>query len=68
MQTNKKPNLADAQLAALKLLLLPDDDDRLTESDLEFLRSDLVGDLLSGKWPTVLRWTSYGKEKTNHGK
>ena len=59
---NKKPTLADAQLAALKLLLLPDDEGRLTASDKEFLRSDLVGELLYGKWPTVLRWASYGKQ------
>jgi len=58
----KKYTLADAQEAAARLFLLPDDDSKMTESDLDFLRSDLVGELLAGKWPTVFRWTSYGKQ------
>jgi hypothetical protein len=60
MQTPKHTP-ADAREAALRLLLLPDSDDELTQADLEFLRSDLVGDLLSGKWPQAFRWASYGK-------
>ena len=57
----KRPNLADARLAVVKLLLLPEAYDDLTETDLEFLRSDLVGQILNGKWPTVLRWKGYGE-------
>jgi|HubBroStandDraft_6_1064221.scaffolds.fasta_scaffold2254956_2 hypothetical protein len=57
----KKHTLADAHEAALRLVLLPDED-ALTESDLDFLRSDLVGELLEGKWPEAFRWTSYGKQ------
>ena len=58
----KKHTLAAARSAALRLLLLPDDDSALTESDLDFLRSDLVGELLSGRWPTAFRWTSMGNK------
>jgi hypothetical protein len=61
-QNKKTPILADARLAAMKLLLLPEGYNALTESDLDFLRSDLVGDLLAGRWPTVFKWTSYGKQ------
>jgi len=62
MQTKKTPTLADARSAALRLLLLPDDDNELTQADLEFLRSDLVGELLEGRWPQAFRWTSYGQQ------
>ena len=58
----KKYTLDDAQLAAAKLFLLPDDDSKFTKADWEFLRSDLVGELLDGKWPQAFRWTSYGKQ------
>jgi len=56
----KKHTLADAHEAALRLLLLPGED-AMTKSDLEFLCSDLVGEILEGKWPEAFRWTSYGK-------
>jgi hypothetical protein len=58
----KKYTLAEAQEAAAKLFLFPDNPD---ESDLEFLKSDLVGQLLEGKWPTAFRWTSLGGTKPN---
>ena len=42
----KSPSPADIKLAILRLLALPDDDEKLTESDLAFLRSDLVRTVL----------------------
>ncbi|PYJ46857.1 MAG: hypothetical protein DME50_13125 [Verrucomicrobia bacterium] len=57
----KPHTLADAHEAALRLILLPDDPD-LTTADLDFLRSDLVGELLEGRWPRAFRWTSYRKQ------
>ena len=56
---NKKPNLADAKLAVVRLLLLPEDYNDLTKEEIEFLRSDLVGEILSGQWPTVFIWRSF---------
>lgn len=63
MNKEPKPNLADARMAALRLILLPDKYEDLTESDRSFLRSGIVGDLLDGRWPTVFSWTrrTYGK-------
>jgi hypothetical protein len=62
MNTRNKSDLADARLATLRLLLLPDDYSDLTPSDRAFLRSDIVGELLHGRWPTVFKWSSYGKQ------
>lgn len=58
-KTKKKASLADARLAVIRLLLLPDDDSKLTKQDLELLRSDLAGDILYGKYPELFPlWTT----------
>jgi len=49
----KRANLADAQLAALKLLLLPKRFEDMTDKELNFLRSDICGELLYGEWPEI---------------
>jgi hypothetical protein len=54
----KKPTLAEVQEAVMKLLLLPDGDNALTEADKEFLRSDLVGELLNLPLPAGFSWES----------
>jgi hypothetical protein len=67
MKTEMKPKastlrLADARLAMLRLLMLPDDYADLTESDLEFLRSDIVRELVSGRWQIIWKTSNYGKQ------
>jgi hypothetical protein len=59
----KKPNLAEIRLATMKLLLLPDEED-MSEADWEFMRSDLVGEILEGRYPHVFQWVSYNKDKS----
>ena len=63
MTPKKKHTLEEASVAAAKLFLLPSDEARLTEEDFEFLRSDLVGELLEGRWPTVFRLDKLWKAK-----
>jgi len=45
--------LADARMAAMRLILLPEKYEDFTKEDREFMRSDIVGELLNGEWPTV---------------
>jgi len=52
-QTKRKHTLADAQEAAARLILLPNNESKMSEADLDFLRSDLVGELLEGKYAHV---------------
>jgi transposase len=49
--------LADARMAAMRLILLPEKYEDFTKEDREFMRSDIVGELLNGEWPTVLAFT-----------
>lgn len=60
----KRPNLADARMAALRLILLPGKYEELTAEHREFLRSDLVGELLEGEWKGVFAWIGRGLKWT----
>jgi hypothetical protein len=52
--------LADARLAMLKLLLKPDDSSEWSDEDIEFLRSEIVRELVSGRWQMI--WKTYGNK------
>jgi hypothetical protein len=58
MQRKSKYTLADAQLAAAKLFLLPSDESRFDEADWEFLRSEIAGEVLEGEWRDIF----YGQQ------
>jgi hypothetical protein len=61
---NKKPStlrLADARLAMLKLLLMPEDSSEWSDEDIEFLRSDIVRELVSGRWQMIWKTSNYGQ-------
>ena len=51
MKNNKRPGLPEAQWAALRLLLLPECKEALTDDERAFLRS-----VVDGKWPEVFAW------------
>lgn len=66
MKKIKKPGLADAQWATLRLILLPENYADLTNEQKDFLRTDIVRQLLAGEWPGVLTFS--GGIPDSHGK
>ena len=54
--------LWSAKRAAVELMLLPKNYEDLTPAQLEFLRSDLVGQILDGAWPEAM---TFSKEVKN---
>lgn len=52
-----KPGLPEAKWAALRLIALPEKYEDFTTEQKEFMKSNIIGELLDGKWPEAMRFT-----------